>query len=781
MLNLRDSAMLRLIALLCLVFCGSGFSGRPQEAARMGASGVDFVPQKGWQVQGPIKVRSDGRISLVQGGHALVWKSVELDVDEFPIMLVRTAQSFPRMRWAIAVERSESPALDEKRAIRLLDKFAEEGGFIVALKKLTGWSGKVKFRLMIVLDGHKDDWIEFGNLEAVRLSVAKPAPPRLSAPANGFVLSPMALHFCWYQMPNAVAYQLEVSRVADFSGSKSFEVRPPYLADKLPYLPGDEELLPPGKWFWRVRAINVAGQSGDWSETGTFTVKEAAGPRPPLLSVGAAHPLIVVMADAQRLVDQWNSLPTELKAYVVFRIEVLPTEELQKVLQVAQEHHVPLVFQASGPHDYYGPVSSRISLAEIEAIFSNFPVVKGVYICEQAFRVSPTNNRIMMDYARRLIPLAAEYGRMVLWADGHWGRNLWIDVGLNEKLVETMRKYRQYFIPLWKMNGALTPYSAHDAVLGLWVSRGVDNWGVQPERWYWYEAGFGKLNQQGWFKEGEMADYPRAFYGQMVLLGLSGGASVYSFEPPDDVWGRAGSLSQTSQQVTFPLLSEMIRRRWIPTREQVLHKIRSVYVADTSDSPWSLDYGTLHALYDAAYGLEHPFEMIPIRSRYFWLPILSKSTPAAILDSFPDRMHAQEFSSGEEARRYLNERYPNPNSGDAWVVRLDDRVIIMNSRENWDVDQAFNVPMAGRITKLAGRVGVNSYLIIQQANDALWAHLNGRPEKTQVLDLWVPEKPRQISVTPAGALETSSWDATDHRLHLRFLLNLGAVNAKIGF
>ena len=151
-----------------------------------------------------------------------------------------------------------------------------------------------------------------------------------------------------------------------------------------------------------------------------------------------------------------------------------------------------------------------------------------------------------------------------------------------------------------------------------------------------------------------MTDFPPTFYGQMVLLGLSSGASVYAFEPADDIWGKDGSLSEISRRVTFPLFSEMLKHHWIPKREQVLRKIRSVYVADSSDSRWSLDYGSMHALYENTYGIKHPFEMIPFTSRYFWLPILSKWTSLAILKSFPDQLHANRFSSGEETKKYLN-------------------------------------------------------------------------------------------------------------------------------
>ncbi len=754
---------------------------RPQDAIRQEVSTVDLGARIGWHTRGPIKVREDGRISLTQDGLGLVWKTVELDVDQFPVMLVRIAQSIRRERWIVAVEKSDSPSVDRSKWIHLIERYAEESGFTVPLRKISGWRGKQKFSLIFAIEGRDRDWVEPDAMEAVRFTGEKPEPPRLSAPSNGSVIGPLAVHFTWYQSTNALEYELQISSRGDFSESKSITVVPPYLADKLPYLPEPGELLPSGKWFWRVRAFNIDGQPGAWSEANTFSVREALSPKPPELSVSAAHPLVILFSDDQHLVENWKAVPDELRPYVVFRIEALPSEQFRPVLKTAQENHIPLVIQTSGPHDYYGRTSSRISLSEVEQFMLEYPSLKGVYICEQAFRDSPSNNRIMVQYAERLIGLAAEYGKTVLWSDAHWGRNLWIDVGLNRKLLETIRRFRGHFIPLWKMNGPLATYSAHDALFGLWISDAVDNWGVQPERWYWYEAGFRKLNEQGWFKEGNTEDFPHSFYGQMMLLGLSSGASVYSFEPGGDTWGKDAGLSEISQQITFPLLLEIIRHQWIPRKDQALQKIHAGYIADRPDSAWSMDYASMRTLYQGTYGIEHPFQMIPSRSRYFWIPILPKWTPQRTLELFPDQVRARMFNTSEEVTGYFNTRYTTTDKGNAWIVRFDNRVLIMNSRENRDEDQAFDILIGGSIKRISGRIAANSYLLAGSNRDGLRIHLNGRPEKNQVLELWGVEKPGKVIATPERALAKSSWDTKNHCLMLDVSLRFGAVSIEIGF
>ncbi|MBM2846130.1 MAG: hypothetical protein HW407_1442, partial [Bacteroidetes bacterium] len=257
--------------------------------------------------------------------------------------------------------------------------------------------------------------------------------------------------------------------------------------------------------------------------------------------------------------------------------------------------------------------------------------------------------------------------------------------------------------------------------------------------------------------------------------------SVYSFEPSGDTWGKDAGLSEISQTITFPLLLEIIRHQWIPRKDQVLKKIHAGYIADRPDSAWSMDYGSMRTLYQGTYGIQHPFQMIPSRSRYFWIPILPKWTPQQTLEIFPDRIRAQTFTTSEEVTRYFDSRYASPDKGDAWIVHYDDRVLIMNSRENWDEDQAFDVSMGGSIKRISGRIAVNSYVLAGWDQGDLRLHLNGRPEKRQVLELWGLEKPAKVVATPNDALAKSSWDAKNHCMVIDFSLKYGAVSVEIGF
>jgi len=97
---------------------------------------------------------------------------------------------------------------------------------------------------------------------------------------------------------------------------------------------------------------------------------------------------------------------------------------------------------------------------------------------------------------------------------------------------------------MWKMNCGWTPLLIHSVLLRLWLTGIVDYWGVEPESWYWFEAGYKNLGEYYGFKKGDHKLLPKVFYGQMILLGAAFGATAYCFEPPE-TYGVKPKNSQT--------------------------------------------------------------------------------------------------------------------------------------------------------------------------------------------------------------------------------------------
>jgi hypothetical protein len=93
-----------------------------------------------------------------------------------------------------------------------------------------------------------------------------PAKPVLSAPATGFETDDTSLNLSWLEVPYGYHYEIEVSDTSSFPN--------PYHG----YHTDEGELsvetgrLNPGKWYWRVQALNFNWASGPWSATNTFII-----------------------------------------------------------------------------------------------------------------------------------------------------------------------------------------------------------------------------------------------------------------------------------------------------------------------------------------------------------------------------------------------------------------------------------------------------------------------------------------------------------------------------
>ncbi len=340
---MKSKRLSRLSIPCCLLLSGLVVGYASGNCGQGNSNILDLKPREGWQTSGALTFGADGHISLARTGQGLAWKPIELDFDEFPVLSIRLMDSTGMLRgqWKLLIEKDNPAAPRANGGILLVAKPSISSFSLVPIKKLIGWTGTVKCRLVLSVEGPQGDWIGFDDLAGIRFSDDRPLPPKLSTPLDGSTVNRLALHFSWYQTANAAQYELQVSEAPDFLEKKSFTVRPPWIADKLPYLPTDKELLEPGKWFWRVRGIEMQGQPGEWSETESFTLRAMSPVRPVELSVSTAHPLIVLFADAAHLEDNWRSVPEELKPYVVLRVEVLPTEALQEVLERAQNKRDP--------------------------------------------------------------------------------------------------------------------------------------------------------------------------------------------------------------------------------------------------------------------------------------------------------------------------------------------------------------------------------------------------------------------------------------------------------
>jgi hypothetical protein len=104
----------------------------------------------------------------------------------------------------------------------------------------------------------------------------KPLTPSLFLPVNGKVTSDNTPYFEWENVPDNTAATQEVSGVDHYilqiDTSPNFASPLTFIVRENRFTLPDENSLQVGTYYWRVRAVDRAGNQGDWSVTFTFRV-----------------------------------------------------------------------------------------------------------------------------------------------------------------------------------------------------------------------------------------------------------------------------------------------------------------------------------------------------------------------------------------------------------------------------------------------------------------------------------------------------------------------------
>jgi parallel beta-helix repeat protein len=109
-----------------------------------------------------------------------------------------------------------------------------------------------------------------------RVDTLKPPAPTLISPANAATIADNTPVFDWSDVsdPSGVTYDLSIARDAGFA---SIAIQKTGQTAST-YEPTLAEALAAGAYYWRVRAVDNAGNAGSWSEDWSFTVTAAPAP-----------------------------------------------------------------------------------------------------------------------------------------------------------------------------------------------------------------------------------------------------------------------------------------------------------------------------------------------------------------------------------------------------------------------------------------------------------------------------------------------------------------------
>jgi hypothetical protein len=438
---------------------------------------------------------------------------------------------------------------------------------------------------------------------------------------------------------------------------------------------------------------------------------------PPLtIEVSADHPLFLFEAAnvgdgegenaVEEIVQLWAGLPAELRPFSALCIRVqgpglAARHELTRtILDALQRNEIPLILEVADADPLNAYPSSLV-----KELLRDFVCIKGLRAHGMRFEEyvefgpdpelsAPRNVQWLVE----VIDAAARYGRLfVLELDGlQWPRLL--SNASCQRLYDVLHQCGAYVVPVARYRGG------HDiprisSVFGLWLEGAVDRWGVGPTSGWYADA---HLLKPGVFGYGATnAAMPSGLYRSMVMNGAMMGATVYVFEPGDDLW--FGAARHHWKSAIYPTLRDLTDHGLIPRKEFVEEKVRVAFQMDRCRSPLEFQqnlrdidgvFGDGLLLW-GAYGMERPgqiVEMLPNSGRHYWVPVLSPYAPQASLQRFGKVVKPGAMASAQEWTDLLDGHYRPDGSGTASIYRVGRGLFVMNNRESHREVQDFRVP-----------------------------------------------------------------------------------------
>ncbi len=601
------------------------------------------------------------------------------------------------------------------------------------------------------------------------------------APFQEQDLTDIALHFKWTKADGPhTEFVLEMADNERFADARVMEAVISSDAEVGYYFPRREELPGcGGPWYARVREKSQE----TWSEAVKFGIDTEHGRKPLKRVISAENPWFTIFDYSGHEPGQvWEMLPQEMKPYVGIGLIASYKAKAEDVAgYMLREDAKGYLWHlgALGPHETQFGKYCITSLGEIEYVMQRAKNLVSIGFVEQYLGTKP-ESYWRNEYFFRLLALCAKYGFPFIYSDGN-RNNLELAAMIKRPFfMDKMREYSDYFIFSYKQNHSHAAYSCFGAVLGAWMDGACREIGVQPENWYWNDAGFrDRPGECHGYLQGNEQQISACMSVEMLLTGLSIGAAHYSME--GESWliecGPDGRLIWSEQGIcALSFFRAVLRHDMIPRKQEVLDKIHMAveyrgWKEELGDA-WT--GGILRKVFEPVYLVRNGFELFPKESRFYYLPLVTDRTEAF------DGLEILEAESAdrESARKALCQSYPEEGFGNAYYVRLRDLIIIMNSRENEEEAQWFSIPVEdGLLTRLQGAVSLWQYVIVKREKEGFLFHVNTEKGKNLCFCLYLSRRPVWLADPELVELY---WKEEKGCLEIRVCAGEGPVEFSVG-
>ncbi|MFC2113024.1 glycoside hydrolase family 98 domain-containing protein [Bacteroidota bacterium] len=672
-----------------------------------------------------------------------------------------------------------------------LTELRESGVVDIHFQEKTPWNGLKSFTLAIHLNGGKD-------CEAAlsKMLIGEPPPdsPTLISPLDGVSLTDISAFYLWQQVDGCGEYEIDISESPGFESPVRHKVT---LTHPTPYF-YPRDLLSPGTYYWRVRALkyNRYSTPGEWSEIRHFDLNDDHTPRSRVIEISPEAPLVTMRVSNWNNRDAvWGELNENLRPHVALR--TIHRDDFYWDLKRFKEANMKVIYAALVPYATHGRICS---LADIEYAYQNNPNVIGTCLGEVFYFYF--NDDLAREYIERHHILAAKYGRVFHWADLH--KHGWNELAKRPEYATG--KMASVILPLLKTTEPYMPFVTQGQIAGWFLAGLAENTGTQADPWYWAAVGFRKCGENDFgMRQGNQAQIPPVSYLQHWLLGMMQGGTIFANEcgaiaeggKPNELWTRYYA----------PFFNGIIQHKMCPTREEFIESTKVIvrgdlpkdFMMDKRVGFTPPDYGTFDVLYKELYNASDPLkDFIPKNGRFGLIAIL----PESVTDYQHEGIRVvslNDLQTPEQVHATFDPLYPKTYEGDALVLQVGKSIVIMNANENLDVDQTYEIPFDGDglLKSMKGSICVHKYIMGKHEDQGqrFWLQSNVSivsPEKTTflsegrvkegtyetrntVITFECSEKP-ELSWEPMDAKVKSSWDPESGLLHVTLPHEKGAVS-----
>jgi len=367
----------------------------------------------------------------------------------------------------------------------------------------------------------------------------------------------------------------------------------------------------------------------------------------------------------------------------------------------------------------------------------------------------------------------------------------------NKNFLEKLKGYSDYYVIVDKTSAEFKQLRPLTTAMGFWIADKAVAWGINAEDWYWRSKR----------KKAKDANILQ----QMIVLAACGGAACFAVENPHSC-GLATKKSFFWQKEYFPLLEEIVKSALIPSKQEVLSKIKIAAQLQERDNDYrpQFDFCSYREIFQGTYGIRHPFELIPNNNKYYLIPLLPQwDVDQKILNSFCEIItspmeHTTPLAHPKTVKEFFDKFYPVPKdfSGNAWIAHVGNSWFVLPTSEGeyrgiWEkhylhsYEEAWHPEIQSpedrqefyklnfshlHVKVMQGYVNPYQYIVIKETSKKIRIHIHNKKEWNSKIEFIITSLPK-IKVEPEEALVKKKVKGKKAYLELRHCY--GAVNIEI--